>query len=38
MHLYFAAPLFSESDVLFNAQLAKAIREKYPDPLVLHET
>ncbi|MGM8138347.1 nucleoside 2-deoxyribosyltransferase [Enterococcus italicus] len=31
MHLYFAAPLFSESDVLFNAQLAKAIREKYPD-------
>lgn len=31
MHLYFAAPLFSESDVLFNAQLAKAIREKYPE-------
>ncbi|MFD2728491.1 nucleoside 2-deoxyribosyltransferase [Enterococcus camelliae] len=30
MHLYFAAPLFSESESLFNAHLAQTIRERYP--------
>ncbi|MBW9212112.1 MULTISPECIES: nucleoside 2-deoxyribosyltransferase [Terrabacteria group] len=31
MKIYFASPLFSEMEQLYNAQLAQQIRQKYPD-------
>lgn len=34
MKIYFAAPLFSEADQLYNAKLVKEIRDKYPEVTV----
>jgi nucleoside 2-deoxyribosyltransferase len=31
MKIYFAAPLFAKSDLLYNAMLVKEIRENYPE-------
>lgn len=30
-HIYFAAPLFSESEILYNQQLGNKIRKSYPE-------
>lgn len=31
MKIYFAAPMFAKSDLIYNAYLVKQIREKYPE-------